>query len=127
MKKDIQDLKNIKTVVCDYQTELIAKRRALNEAMIYWDKNESDYFIKAQISYYPYTSDLQEKEEVIIRREVISQFLGVECLWYWRNKGGVFDLHKLEFLDLWEFLKMHQDPNEKGVIAKIKNFFKRRK
>lgn len=106
-----------KKIVSERETELIAKRRAIEEAFRHWDENEGEYFAELEVSFIPYEKNPQRvRETIIARREVVSQYLGVESLWYWRDKNGSLYLHRDEYLELWELLKKHQDPKEKKTV-----------
>lgn len=110
-------------------SELIAKRRAIEAAMEYWAENEKEYFVKIKVSYLPAVVDAKRtEEEVLVRREIISQYLQVECLQYWRYKKGSLCLNKYEYLDLWGFLKENEPkPKEGKMWGKLSNFFKKKK
>ena len=118
-----------KTIVEQRVSELVAKRRAIEGALAYWDKNEVSYFVKLKVSYLPATPSPERiEEEVMVRREVISQYLGLECLKYWRYKNGSLWLTKDEYLELWEFLEKHEHKEgEVKLFDKLKGLIKRKK
>lgn len=117
-----------KKIVSERETELIAKRRAIEEAFRYWDDNEREYFAELEVSY---KTPIKTTEKITARREVVSQYLRVESLWYWRDKNGTLSLTRDEYLELWELLKKHQEPKEKktlkGFIRGLFNFKKGKK
>lgn len=112
------------------QTELVAKRRAVEEAFRYWDENEGDYFVELEVSWLPSVPEPKRVTETIVaRREVISHYLGMESLWYWRkDENNSLRLHRDEYLELWDLLKKHQDPKEKKTFKGfIRGIFKSKK
>lgn len=118
---------HFKTIVSDRQTELVAKRRAIEEVMRYWDEDESKYFAKLEVSFLPSVPEPKRvRDAIVARREVVSHYLGVECLYYWRqDDNNSLRLHRDEYLELWELLKKHQDPKEKKTLkGLIRGIFK---
>lgn len=103
------------------QTELIAKRNAIEGAFRYWDENEKDFFVEAEVSWLPSVPEPKRvTETIVIRREVVSHYLKVESLWYWRDKNGTLYLHRDEYLELWDLLKANQkQPEKKGLFSRI--------
>lgn len=112
------------------QTEIVAKRRAIEQSLVYFDKNEKEYFIKLKIKYNRTTkggNTIETKEKLTARREIMSQYLGVEVLVFWR-KNKSLKLDKYEYLQLWEFLKAHQNWETKNFLKKaIDLLFNRKK
>ena len=102
-------------------SELIAKRRAIERALEYWDSNEVSYFVKLVVLYLPAKPNAERVEEVVeVRREVISQYLNVECLKYWRYKNRSLSLVKEEYLELWELLKANQVKGTRRAVYGIR-------
>lgn len=111
----------------DYITELAAKRRAVEDAVAYFDKNRKEYLIRLEVSYYE-AKDIVEKkrEEIIARREIISQYLGYECVQYWlAGERGTLALHKDNYLELWEMLKENQPTKEELPKKSLHGFLNR--
>lgn len=107
-------------------SELVAKRRAIEGALEYWADNDSDYFCELKVSYISLEDNDRVWESLVARREVVSQYLKLECLSYWRYKGNSLRLHKVEYLELWEMLK-EQEIKDLKVWDRLKGLFKRKK
>lgn len=110
-------------------SELIAKRRVIERALAYW-ANEEAYFVKLRVSYFPAKPNAKKaEEEILARREVVSQFLGLECVAYWKHQNGSLLLNKEEYLELWRLLATHEEAAKDGqpkerLWDKIKRTFK---
>ena len=106
------------SIVSNRTTELIAKRRAIEEAMRYWEENPLEYFAKLEVSYLPAVANPKRKREIVeARREVISEYLKIESLQYFKLLNGSLRLTKDEYLELWVFLRENQISKK----SKIKN------
>ena len=110
------------------QTELIAKRRAIEEAFRYWDENEADYFVELEVSWLPSVPEPKRVTETVkIRREVVSHYLKIESLWYWRqDDNNSLKLNRDEYLELWELLKANQE-QKKSFGEFVKGLFNGKK
>lgn len=99
-------------------TEAIAKRRAIEKAMRFFYNNEGEYFVELEIGYFA-KGEITNKttEKIKARREVISHFLGVECLQYWRLEGAEsLRLQIDEYKELWDLLKANPPKEEKRTL-----------
>jgi hypothetical protein len=110
------------------QTELIAKRRAIEEAFRYWDENEADYFVELEVSWLPSVPEPKRvTEKILMRREVVSHYLKIESLWYWRqDDNNSLKLNRDEYLELWELLKANQE-QKKSLGEFVKGLFNTKK
>jgi hypothetical protein len=110
------------------QTELIAKRRAIEEAFRYWDENEADYFVELEVSWLPSVPEPKRvTETILMRREVVSHYLKIESLWYWRqDDNNSLKLNRDEYLELWELLKANQE-QKKSLGEFVKGLFNTKK
>lgn len=110
-------------------TEGIAKRRAIERAMAFFNEDKKEYFVKLEISYFKAGELEKTKEIVTARREIISQYLKVECLQYWRAAGAKsLRLHMVEYKDIWDFLKANQPKEVKKTLGGfLSNIFKKTK
>jgi len=106
-------------------SEFIAKRRVLERAVSFFYNSKGTYFIKLGISYNLPNSSSKKEEEVIVRKEVISTYLGLECSQYWESKNNSLSLTKEEYLELWELLKANPPIKKRGgVVGWFKGLFK---
>lgn len=109
-------------------SELIGKRQAIEGALKHWSNCPSEYFVSLKVSYLVVPSPERTEESLLIRREVLSQYLGVECTKYWKRKGGGLGFNKEEYLELWDFLKVNQVREDYGgILKKIFSFFNKKK
>jgi len=117
--------KEFKRIATNRQTEIVAKRRAIEQMMRYIDDTDSNYFVILDVTYNDTIQggSYKPKNEIITaRREVISHYLKIEALQYWREKNGSLHLNKDEYLELWELLKRNQY-KKIGLLTFFKKLF----
>lgn len=99
-------------------TEYFAKKYSINAAIEYFKGNPSKYFFIVRLSWDD--GNLSGSETVIVRREVISQFYGVDFVKSKRrNLGSLAPCNKEEFMELFDAIKFHQ-PKGKDFDKSLK-------
>ena len=109
------------TIEVTKKTEYIAKRICIEAAIKMFEKRQNLYFLKLVAKWD------EGNEEIVARREIISQFCGVDFV-----KAKEYDVEQLkpkakeEYIELWEGMKKHEPKTDiiqkaKNIVAKIKS------
>lgn len=94
-------------------TEYFAKKQAIDDSVKYFQENPDKYFVIVRIYWNDELNQVSGSDSMVVRREVISQFYGVDFV-----KSKERDLSKLapvnkeEYLELYSALKFHSPEDE---------------
>jgi hypothetical protein len=90
-------------------SEGIQKRRAIEAAAKYFVENPTMYFANVEVVFGTHQKGMRIRENIMVRREVLSQWLSVEVVRYWEKKGEKrLGLKFKEYLSLWRYLKKYR-------------------
>lgn len=116
----------MESIHIESNTEYFAKKYSIDRATQYFQENKERYFVIVRLSWDD--GVLKGEESIVIRREVISQFYGVDFVKSQDRKiHWLSPVNREEYMELFSALKFHQPQGadvEKAVEINEKIFSK---
>lgn len=116
----------MKIIKEERNTEYFAKKSCLDLAMDHLKENKKCYFVKLTALWGGELDEVKGESEVVARREIISQFHGVDFVKsQHRDLSALEPKTKSDYMELWDALERHQPKDvmvasAKSIVERVK-------